>query len=146
MNNNWSYILMSETNLWRYLQRNLKDNKTMLMRIENPFYKGIPDVNFLIDGNEGWIELKYMPEYPKKDNTEVKVPHFTKEQKLWHDSRYKNKGRTMVLIQVDNDYFIFKKERINLVGALTKKKMFQHANKSWKNRIDFKELRKELCA
>jgi hypothetical protein len=125
MNNNWSYILMSETNLWRYLQRNLKDNKTMLMRIENPFYKGIPDVNFLIDGNEGWLELKYMPEYPKKDNTEVKVPHFTKEQKLWHDSRYKNKG---------------------LVGALTKKKMFQHANKSWKNRIDFKELRKELCA
>ena len=49
---------MSETNLWRYLQRNLKDNKTMLMRVENPFYKGIPDVNFLIDGNEGWLDLK----------------------------------------------------------------------------------------
>jgi hypothetical protein len=137
---------MSETNLWRYLQRNLKDNKTMLMRVENTFYKGIPDVNFLIDGNEGWLELKYMPEYPKKDYTEIKVPHFTKEQKLWHDARYKNKGRTMVLIQVDSDYFIFKKERINLLGSLTKKSMFKFANKSWKNRIDFKELRKELCA
>tara|TARA_A100001015_G_C15001046_1_gene718517 strand:- start:1659 stop:2096 length:438 start_codon:yes stop_codon:yes gene_type:complete len=143
---NWSYILMSERNLWRYLQRNLKDNKSLLMRVENSLYKGIPDVNYLIDGNEGWIELKYMPEYPKKDITEVKVPHFTKEQKIWHDIRYKNKGRTMVLIQVDRDYFIFKKERINLLGSLTKKKMFQYANKSWKNKIDFKELRKELCA
>ena len=104
------------------------------------------ELNFLIDGNEGWLELKYMPEYPKKDYTEIKVPHFTKEQKLWHDARYKNKGRTMVLIQVDSDYFIFKKERINLLGSLTKKSMFKFANKSWKNRIDFKELRKELCA
>ena len=39
-----------------------------------------------------------------------------------------------------------KEERINLLGSLTKKKMFQYANKSWKNKIDFKELRKELCA
>ena len=49
---NWSYILMSERNLWRYLQRNLKDNKSLLMRVENSLYKGIPDVNYLIDGKE----------------------------------------------------------------------------------------------
>ena len=66
---------MSERNLWRYLQRNLKDNKSLLMRVENSLYKGIPDVNYLIDGNEGWIELKYMPEYPKKDIT-VSLNHF----------------------------------------------------------------------
>ena len=143
---NWSYILMSETNLWRYLQRNLKDKNTMLMRIENPFYKGVPDVNFLIDGNEGWLELKYIPQYPKKEITIVKVPHFTIEQKIWHNARFKNKGRTMVLIQVDDDYFIFKKEKINLLGSLNKFRMFQHANKFWKNKINFRELRKELCA
>jgi len=50
-----------------------------------------------------------------------------------------------VLVQVESDYFLFKKERINLVGALTKRKMFQHANKSWKNKINFEELKKELC-
>ncbi len=137
---------MSENNLWRYLQKNLKDSKTMLMRIENPFYKGVPDVNFLIDGNEGWLELKYIPQYPKKEITIVKVPHFTIEQKIWHNARFKNKGRTMVLIQVDDDYFIFKKEKINLLGSLNKFRMFQHANKFWKNKINFRELRKELCA
>ena len=143
---NWRFILMSENNLWRYLQKNLKDSKTMLMRIENPFYKGVPDVNFLIDGNEGWLELKYIPQYPKKEITIVKVPHFTIEQKIWHNARFKNKGRTMVLIQVDDDYFIFKKEKINLLGSLNKYRMFQHANKFWKNKINFRELRKELCA
>tara|TARA_Y100000004_G_scaffold75872_1_gene85342 strand:+ start:529 stop:966 length:438 start_codon:yes stop_codon:yes gene_type:complete len=143
---NWRLILMSENNLWRYLQKNLKDSKTMLMRIENPFYKGVPDVNFLIDGNEGWLELKYIPQYPKKEITIVKVPHFTIEQKIWHNARFKNKGRTMVLIQVDDDYFIFKKEKINLLGSLNKFRMFQHANKFWKNKINFRELRKELCA
>ena len=137
---------MSENNLWRYLQKNLKDSKTMLMRIEIPFYKGVPDVNFLIDGNEGWLELKYIPQYPKKEITIVKVPHFTIEQKIWHNARFKNKGRTMVLIQVDDDYFIFKKEKINLLGSLNKYRMFQHANKFWKNKINFRELRKELCA
>ena len=143
---NWRLILMSENNLWRYLQKNLKDSKTMLMRIENPFYKGVPDVNFLIDGNECWLELKYIPQYPKKEITIVKVPHFTIEQKIWHNARFKNKGRTMVLIQVDDDYFIFKKEKINLLGSLNKFRMFQHANKFWKNKINFRELRKELCA
>ena len=142
---NWSSVLMSERNLWRYIQKNLKQTNNMLMRVENAFYKGIPDVNYLIDGVEGWVELKYVNEYPKRESTEIKVSHFTTEQKLWHNTRNKMNGLASVLVQVESDYFLFKKERINLIGALTKRKMFQLSNKSWKNKINFEELKKELC-
>jgi hypothetical protein len=141
---NWTKVLMSESNLWRYIQKNLK-SYGVLSRVENAFYKGMPDVNYLIDGVEGWIELKFISQFPARQNTIVRVPHFTEEQKIWHEQRVKYKGNTTVLIQVERDYFIFKKDKIKLVGSLTRNSMVKLANKHWPKRINFKELRKELC-
>ena len=108
---------MSERNLWRYLQRNLRD-KGLFMRIENPFYEGVPDVNYLINGIEGWIELKFLKQFPKKELTPIKLPHYTTAQKIWHKIRHENKGNTAIILQVDNYYFIFKQDKTALVGNL----------------------------
>ena len=80
--------------------------KGLFSRIENPFYKGIPDVNYLMNGVEGWIELKYVKSFPKKELTPVSIPHYTKEQKMWHKVRYDAGGNTAIILQVDKYYFI----------------------------------------
>ena len=70
---------MSENNFWRYIKNHMK-GIGIFTRIENSFFKGIPDVNFLIDGIEGWIELKYREKFPVRTNTPIRLQHFTKEK------------------------------------------------------------------
>ena len=135
---------MSEKNLWQYCRRHLSD-KGLLMRIENAFYKGVPDVNFLINGIEGWLELKFLHKFPKKETTAISVPHFTQEQKLWHKTRWENDGLTAMLLQVADYYFLFVSDKIALVGILSKKGMISNATKCWRNRIDFEEFINVLC-
>ena len=104
-------------------------DRGILMRIENAFYKGVPDVNFLIRGIEGWLELKFLKEFPKKENTTVNIPHFTQEQKLWHKERWENHGLTAMLLQVDDYYFLFVSDKIALAGHLSKKGLIYNATK-----------------
>ena len=136
--------LMSERNLWRYLQRNLC-KKGLFSRIENPFYKGIPDVNYLMNGVEGWIELKYVKSFPKKELTPVSIPHYTKEQKMWYKVRYDAGGNTAIILQVDKYYFIFRQDKTALVGHLNYKALKKLADGWWVNKINFKELEQILC-
>ena len=135
---------MSEKNLWQYCRRHMAD-RGILMRIENAFYKGVPDVNFLIGGIEGWLELKFLHEFPKKENTPVKIPHFTQEQKLWHKERWENHGLTAMLLQVNDYYFLFVSDKIALVGHLSKRGLINNATKCWRNRINFEEFINILC-
>ena len=135
---------MSERALWSYIQRNLKKHG-QISRVENAFYKGMPDVNYLIGGVEGWIELKYLKSYPIREKTIVKVRHFTREQKIWHYNRIMQNGKTTVILQIEKDYFLFANENVRLVGFLTKPDMIAKANKYWKNKINFLELKESLC-
>ena len=135
---------MSEKNLWQYCRRHLSD-RGILMRIENAFYKGVPDVNFLIGGIEGWLELKFLKTFPKKENTPVNIPHFTQEQKLWHKERWENHGLTAMLLQVDDYYFLFVSDKIAIVGHLSKQGLIDNATKYWRNRINFEEFIDILC-
>lgn len=49
------------------------------VRIENKIGSGTPDVNSVA----GWIELKCLPAWPKREDTVVRLPHFTQEQRTW---------------------------------------------------------------
>lgn len=52
--------MSNESTLWAYLRDGLKDNSIHLSRVESHSTSiGIPDVNFTIDGKDGWIELKF---------------------------------------------------------------------------------------
>jgi len=135
---------MSESNLWRYFQRNMK-SKGVIQRVENAFYKGMPDVNYLIEGKEGWIELKYSKEYPKKETTSVRLHHFTKEQRIWHRDRLIKKGRTNILWQIEKDYYLFCNENIALIGTLTRKQMGEKSDGFWSKKINFENMKRLLC-
>ena len=117
----------------------------VLTRIENSFFKGIPDVNYLINGCEGWIELKYREKFPVRTKTPIKLNHFTKEQKLWHKIRVENGGRTFMFLKIDKTYYLFKGDNIQLVGSLNRKEMENKCCKTWEKKINFKEFIKELC-
>ena len=55
---------MSESQAWRYLQRVMKPH-WFAFRVENVCYPGTPDICFSVGGQWGWIELKYVKQWPK---------------------------------------------------------------------------------
>ena len=54
---------MSEKNYWNFLRDNLG---IKMYRVENRVGFGMPDVHYISEKGSGWIELKYIPEFPKK--------------------------------------------------------------------------------
>ena len=47
--------------------------------VENPAYPGTPDINYV----GGWLELKWIEDWPKRATTPVVIPHFTPQQRVW---------------------------------------------------------------
>ena len=102
---------MSEKSLWSLTRTGIKgevpSHELHLERIENAAGAGTPDVNYCIRGTAGWVELKYIDEWPKREDTLVAVDHFTKEQRIFLHNYSMAGGRCFVWIQVDGEYFLF---------------------------------------
>jgi len=52
--------------------------------VENPACPGTPDVQFI----GGWLELKFLEAWPKREETTVRIEHFTPQQRVWLLRRY----------------------------------------------------------
>lgn len=72
------------------------------MRVENPCLPGTPDLNFA----EGWIELKAVKEWPKRETTPLRVPHFTQQQRVWLTRRHEKGGLALLLLQVADEFLL----------------------------------------
>lgn len=73
--------------------------------VENPALPGTPDVNFI----GGWVELKYREDWPAKEETTVRLDHFTPQQRVWLMRRWYNKGASWLCLQISKtrDWFVF---------------------------------------
>lgn len=47
--------------------------------VENPACPGTPDLQFM----DGWIECKYREDWPAREDTTVRIEHFTPQQRCW---------------------------------------------------------------
>ena len=88
---------MSEKSFWVLIRTSLK---LKMYRVENRVMKGMPDIHYVKNGKSGWIELKYLANWPK---TRVTIG-LKKNQVFWLKEYGKNKGKCWVLVRIDRDY------------------------------------------
>jgi len=94
-----------EATSWSWLKsgtQKILPHFTLLERVENGVLAGMADVNYVIRGVEGWIELKAV-DLPKRDSTPVLGPKqgLNKDQINWHLSRAQVLGVTWVFVSAD---------------------------------------------
>lgn len=113
---------MSEANLWTRT-RNKLGPFGKLVRVENSCELGTPDVAYCLGRTSkpvsGWLELKHVPEWPKKEHTSLVIKELTIDQVTWHEEWKKAGGLVFTLIQVDDD--------IMLVNTKTLRRIFERS-------------------
>jgi hypothetical protein len=70
--------------------------------VENPVQPGTPDVNYV----EGWIELKWLREWPKGADTPVRFEHYSPQQRIWAIKRRKAGGQVWFLLQCKREWIL----------------------------------------
>jgi hypothetical protein len=72
--------------------------------IEVKITSGFPDYAYALRCRnkitEGWCELKFLKEWPRKPATPVRVPSLKLRQVLWQERHHKVGGRVSTLLQV----------------------------------------------
>jgi hypothetical protein len=118
---------MSESNYWARI-------KPMLIgldaqRIESLTGLGVPDVNY----THGWIELKWIKEWPKRPTTNVRIDHFTPQQKVWLIRRIHSGGRAHVLLGIGTgeSLLFWGDVAASHIGSSTREELIQHACGYW---------------
>lgn len=91
-----------ESTSWNWLRDGIGKELphfSLLERVENGVLAGMADVNYVIRGNEGWIEMKAV-DLPKRDSTPVLGAEcgLNQEQVNWHLRRAQVLGNTWVFI------------------------------------------------
>jgi hypothetical protein len=91
-----------EATSWDWMSAGVKKQLphfALMERVENGVLVGMADVNYVIRGVEGWIELKAV-ELPKRQGTPVLGPKqgLNKEQINWHLKRAQVLGKTWVFV------------------------------------------------
>lgn len=95
--------------------------------VENPAHPGTPDVECV----GGWIELKYLPAWPPR-NGALRIPHFTRQQRIWLKRRWQAGGGAYLLLQVGTDWMLFDGETASYcVGYARRDELISLSLHSW---------------
>lgn len=108
--------------------------------VENRVLPGTSDVNYV----EGWIELKWIRNFPKKPDSIVRIKHYTNQQKLFIRKRHLSGGKAFLLLQVKREWFLFTHPATMEVGKLTRQGLIDSCFKYWNNGLNEEEFIKCL--
>lgn len=94
-----------EATSWIWLREGVRRTLpafSLMERVENGVMAGMADVNYIVRGIEGWIELKAV-NLPVRDSTPVLGPKegLNVDQINWHLARTHQCGRTWVFVSAD---------------------------------------------
>ena len=121
---------MSEIALWKMIKDRIAPHAGKWMRVENPCLPGTPDVHYCWEGRTGWLELKEIEDWPARPDTPVRIPHFTKEQRLWIWDYAEHKGVVRLLLRVRRarEYLLFgPKFAVDELGFATRDRTLEGA-------------------
>ena len=121
---------MSEKNLRKRVLDYLKPLRGFA--VENVVLDGTPDICCTL----GWIELKYLDDWPKRANTGVDFG-IRPAQVIWHHGWRKAGGRSFFLCQVAREYMLFGGYDGSFLAAKpTKEALISAALQHWTTWID----------
>lgn len=101
-------------------------------RHEDKLNLGVPDVSFGALGVNGWIELKAIKGWPKRQNSPVSIPHYSKEQRIWIYQRGQYSKCVWALLRVGREWLLFDPMSARLVlGIGTADEHRRAARKIW---------------
>ena len=112
---------MSEKSDWVLLRDKMKFYpRDRWDRMENGVGVGMPDINFCMNGKEGWIEIK-SPTEPKRPDTPLFGSNHpvSQEQKNWFKRQALAGGRAYVLIGTDKRWLLIHGKHADAVNILT---------------------------
>ncbi len=131
---------MNESGLWRFLRTKLKGYWEPV-RIENLVGIGTPDVYYtLTNGTMGWLELKHVDNWPKRQSTVIKIDHFTSEQRNWIRRHGQLGANVFLLLRVEKDYLLFDHEGCEYVGRETRAGLLSKCVQFWITRLRVDEF------
>jgi hypothetical protein len=136
---------MSEKIAYKALKEKLFDRThDRIDRIETGV-DGIPDINFCINGKEGWIELK-CPTEPKRPTTKLFGSNHKigQDQKNWFIRQFKAKGRAFILLSTDVRWMLFLPSSIEFLNDITVEQMQHFAIWEARKPVRDKELWNKL--
>jgi hypothetical protein len=75
---------------------------------------GTPDVEFV----GGWAELKWLKNFPKREGTPIRLPHYTQEQRRWALRRQAAGEDCWLILQIGCEWWVFDADGAQNVGFL----------------------------
>lgn len=102
----------AEQNFWGNLREVLMTvPKTVLERVENGIGIGTGDVSGVMWGDDFWAELKALPAAPAHEETVVRLPHYTQQQRQWIRNRGRAGGKVFLMLKIGigpkAEHFVF---------------------------------------
>ena len=108
--------------------------------VENPCLPGTPDVSYI----DGWLELKWLRDWPKRESSPVTIEHYTPQQRVFHVEQWRHGGAVFMLLQVRGTWLLFDgPTSARIVGKVTRAELEEHALEHWRSEA---EMRRNLLA
>jgi len=111
---------MSEKASYRKFVKAVKMPRDRIERVENLIVIGMPDVNYCIEGVEGWIEIK-SPKEPKRKTTKLFGSNhkLSQDQMNWLLKQRNACGRCWVLIETDKVWILISGTHADKINDLS---------------------------
>lgn len=103
--------------------------------VENPCLPGTPDVAHV----GGWIELKWLPGWPKRADSPVRLEHYTQQQRVFHQMWWARGGMVHLLLQVRSTWLLFDgPTAARIVGNVPRAVLEEHALEVWSSEAEMR--------
>lgn len=76
-------------------------------RVENRVKPGTPDLYISCPALRGWIEFKYLPAFPVRATTSVRLSEWTSEQRAFAKKASRFGTRVWLIVGINQEVFVF---------------------------------------